>query len=361
MPVDSPNAVVDRVALAVSLMVLGWLGIARSEELCGGSGRHSSAETNRLVVDCAWRRCWWPRVPSYRVLARWSYAAFLSSLVLLVAVYLVSAGQRCAALDSLRSGRLAAVGVRQAGVRAGAGAVPDVSRQLPPARRTAGAVGAGDGAGGARSCKSPTWARSLVFLPVLFVMLFAAGARRRHLALLVAGRAGGVAALVVADEPRAEVAHHGAWPSRRGRRAADRRRLSLAPGQADPGVWAAGGAVWPAGEAHASTPALRTCPSRIPTRSPWCSASVSGCVGLGRCCWAVSAARVARAGRWRRRRANRSVGWWPIGIAALLATQVLINTGMLVGLLPITGLALPLVSYGGSSLLANCAGAGPAA
>jgi rod shape determining protein RodA len=42
-----------------------------------------------------------------------------------------------------------------------------------------------------------------------------------------------------------------------------------------------------------------------------------------------------------------------IGIAALLATQVTINLGMLVGLLPITGLALPLVSYGGSSLLAN--------
>jgi cell division protein FtsW (lipid II flippase) len=42
-----------------------------------------------------------------------------------------------------------------------------------------------------------------------------------------------------------------------------------------------------------------------------------------------------------------------IGIAALLAVQVLVNAGMIVGLLPITGLALPLVSYGGSSLLAN--------
>jgi cell division protein FtsW (lipid II flippase) len=46
------------------------------------------------------------------------------------------------------------------------------------------------------------------------------------------------------------------------------------------------------------------------------------------------------------------------GVAALLAVQVLINSGMIVGLLPITGLALPLVSYGGSSLLANALGLG---
>jgi len=40
------------------------------------------------------------------------------------------------------------------------------------------------------------------------------------------------------------------------------------------------------------------------------------------------------------------------GILAWLASQVLINMGMNVGLLPITGLGLPLVSYGRSSLLA---------
>ena len=33
--------------------------------------------------------------------------------------------------------------------------------------------------------------------------------------------------------------------------------------------------------------------------------------------------------------------------------QVLVNTGMSVGLLPITGLPLPLLSYGGSGLLAQ--------
>jgi cell division protein FtsW (lipid II flippase) len=46
------------------------------------------------------------------------------------------------------------------------------------------------------------------------------------------------------------------------------------------------------------------------------------------------------------------------GVAAMIAVQVTINVGMMVGLLPITGLALPLVSYGGSSLLANAVGIG---
>ena len=42
-----------------------------------------------------------------------------------------------------------------------------------------------------------------------------------------------------------------------------------------------------------------------------------------------------------------------VGIVALLATEVLINTAMNVGLLPVTGLSLPLISYGGSGLLAH--------
>ena len=41
------------------------------------------------------------------------------------------------------------------------------------------------------------------------------------------------------------------------------------------------------------------------------------------------------------------------GIVALLAAQAIINTGMTVGLMPITGMTLPLMSYGGSSLLAT--------
>ncbi|MHC4906244.1 MAG: FtsW/RodA/SpoVE family cell cycle protein [Planctomycetota bacterium] len=42
-----------------------------------------------------------------------------------------------------------------------------------------------------------------------------------------------------------------------------------------------------------------------------------------------------------------------VGIATMFAVQVLVNVGMTLGLMPITGLTLPLVSYGGSSMVAN--------
>ena len=39
------------------------------------------------------------------------------------------------------------------------------------------------------------------------------------------------------------------------------------------------------------------------------------------------------------------------GIVAMLAFQVLVNVGMNLGMMPVTGITLPLMSYGGSSVL----------
>jgi len=46
------------------------------------------------------------------------------------------------------------------------------------------------------------------------------------------------------------------------------------------------------------------------------------------------------------------------GIALLLGLQVAINIGMTIGLMPVVGIPLPLVSYGGSSLLATLVAVG---
>src|SRR5204863_2461601 len=39
------------------------------------------------------------------------------------------------------------------------------------------------------------------------------------------------------------------------------------------------------------------------------------------------------------------------GVVAMLAFQVIVNVGMNLGLMPVTGITLPLISYGGSSVL----------
>ena len=47
-----------------------------------------------------------------------------------------------------------------------------------------------------------------------------------------------------------------------------------------------------------------------------------------------------------------------LGIALLIGVQVLLNAGVVTGLLPTKGLTLPLVSYGGSSLVTSLLGIG---
>jgi rod shape determining protein RodA len=41
------------------------------------------------------------------------------------------------------------------------------------------------------------------------------------------------------------------------------------------------------------------------------------------------------------------------GIGAYLSLQAFVNVGMTIGIMPITGIPFPVVSYGGSALLVN--------
>jgi rod shape determining protein RodA len=42
-----------------------------------------------------------------------------------------------------------------------------------------------------------------------------------------------------------------------------------------------------------------------------------------------------------------------VGLSVMFAVHIVINIGMTMGLMPITGIPLPFVSYGGSSMLTN--------
>jgi rod shape determining protein RodA len=47
-----------------------------------------------------------------------------------------------------------------------------------------------------------------------------------------------------------------------------------------------------------------------------------------------------------------------VGVGAMIAIQVFVNIGMTIGIMPITGIPLPFVSYGGSALIADFIGIG---
>jgi rod shape determining protein RodA len=47
-----------------------------------------------------------------------------------------------------------------------------------------------------------------------------------------------------------------------------------------------------------------------------------------------------------------------VGVGTMIAIQVFVNIGMTIGIMPITGIPLPLISYGGSGLVADLIGIG---
>jgi cell division protein FtsW (lipid II flippase) len=335
------------VVLAAALMLLGCLGIARSEQLAGSAGRHLARQLLWSAICLA--AMLGATVPSYRWLARYSYAAFALALGLLVVVFwfpTVNGAHRWI--------RLGPVGL-QPSEFAKLAFVLALARYLmyrESYRQLWGLAGPLVIALAPLLLilKEPDLGTSLVFLPVLFSMLFAAGARRNHLALVAAvalsllpllwsqmsreqkSRVTALAEQTAADERPTEDGYHlhrakqvlalGGWTG------------SLFGGETTSDY---GAALVP--EAHTD--------------------SIAVVLGerLGLLGWAVLLTlfwllvwRALAVAQSTREPFGRLVA---VGTGSLIATQAVINMGMHVGLLPITGLTLPLVSYGGSSLLAN--------
>jgi rod shape determining protein RodA len=46
------------------------------------------------------------------------------------------------------------------------------------------------------------------------------------------------------------------------------------------------------------------------------------------------------------------------GVTSMFAIQIFVNVGMVVGIMPITGIPLPFLSYGGSAMIVNCIAVG---
>ena len=203
--------------------------------------------------------------------------------------------------------------------------------------------------------REPDLGTSLLFFPVLYAMLFAAGARLRH---LLAIGALGIAMLpllwsVMSAEQRSRVtalftqAEPGDTPTGDGYHLHQSKQM-LALG----GVWGSEITGMPVSDSAAyRLYASRTDFIFCLVGERWGTWGAAGVLtlylALLAACLFVAGATQEPFGRL-----------LAVGVAALLATQTLINTSMTVGLMPITGLTLPLLSYGGSSLLTTCIGLG---
>lgn len=335
------------VICAFGLMALGLSGIMRGDELAG----KSDYVTRQLVwIGMAIPLMIAATLVSYRSLRWMSYPLFAVNLVLLVVVYFLppkQGAQRWIPLgimdfqpsETMKLSFMMALShylmFRRNYRRLWGLIFPFVLTLVP-----VGLI-----------LKEPDLGTSLVFLPVLFAMLFAAGARPRHLVLIGIL---GVAVLPVL------------WM---GMSAEQKSRIVTLFTQEDGGppptgdgyhlhqskqVLSFGGVIGSElGGMALDDPAAYHLPA---ARTDFIYCLIGERWGfLGNVAvlllYAVMFARGLSVAAATREPFGRLLA---VGIVALLATQTVINAGMTVGLMPVTGLTLPLVSYGGSSMLSTC-------
>lgn len=331
-------------ALACALCVMGLAAIARGDELAGGGPLWSRQLVWILLAACA---LFGATVPHYRLLRHVSYPLFLGCLALLAVVFLTTprnGAQRWIPLGSIAFqpseltklafiAALAAYLVHRQSYRELKGLfVPFVIALLP-----VGLI-----------LREPDLGTSLVFLPVLFAMLFAAGARVRHLALVVL--------LAIPVLPMMWI----------GMSAEQKSRIVTLFVQHDGGpaptgdgyhlhqskqVLALGGV---RGSQFAGAAIDDPQAYHLPaSRTDFVYCLVGERFGLiGTCATLVLYLAFFAAGLRIAAATREPYGrLLAVGVVTLIATQTVINTGMTVGLMPVTGITLPLISHGGSSLI----------
>lgn len=335
------------VTAALALLCLGIFGIARSEELAGGEGRFTSLQMlwSCLAAATATLALW----PNYRCLIRYTYWLFGGAVALLVTVYFLPSVH-----GTHRWIRVGAVSLQPsefaklAYILALARLCMYRDREqrfchlLGPLALTLVPM--------LLVLREPDLGTAMVFLPVMFAMLFAAGTRLKHLAGLALCGALCLPVLwgQMSREQRSRVTS--LFVQNRPDEAPTDDGYHLHQAKQLLSLGGIGGSLL-AGEPTDDTGAYRLPEDHtdfifivICERLGWCgAAAVLGLTLL--LCWR---------GLVIATRAREPFGRLAaVGVVALFAVQTLINTAMTVGLLPVTGLSLPLVSYGGSGLVAH--------
>jgi len=359
----TPAALVPRlpwsiVAIALLLMGAGCLAIHRAETLSETSG--SLAHQQLVWVILALAVMFASAVPTYRVLRRYSYAALGVAIILLVAVYFTAPVN-----GAHRWLRMGPIGTQPSDL-AKLALVMALARWLTyrdNSRRLSGLVVPLllTLVPMALILREPDLGTALVLPPVTAAMLLAAGARPRHLAV-VAMLAALAAPLLWTEMSREQKSRVTALftPSPASSDPNDdqfhlhRAKQTLSVG----GVWGS----W-LRERRGNTIPADDNPATFLVPAPATDSIVCivverfGLWGLGilLALYAVLVGRGLAVARATQEPYGRLLC---VGFISLIAVQVIINTSMMVGLLPITGISLPLVSYGGSGLIATAASLG---
>lgn len=334
------------------LMLAGLLGIDRSEDLAAGSGQF--ARQQLVWAGLALGAIILTALPDYRRLAPWSYAIFGLGLVLLMAVYWfppVNGAQRWfrAGPASFQPSEPIKVAfilalARHLAWRPSAGWFGWLAIALLVALLPMLLI-----------LREPDLGTSLVFAPVLVAMLYVAGTRLAHLAMVACCAAALMPVLwsQMSHEQRSRVASLFEQTAPGQRPAADGYQLHQSKQ-----LIALGGVL---GSYCSGEPSDDRTAYHLPESHTDFVFSVLGerygwpGMALVLAMFALVAWRSIAIAEATREPFGRLIA---TGVAALFVTEAAINTGMTTGLLPVTGLSLPLVSYGGSGMLAHAAAIG---